>query len=93
MKPLNSKIKLLIALLSFAIVIAPTLESCISQKISDKPGSQLWAENCQHCHNSPNPGSFSSDQWETIGMHMQTRALITEKERDKIVEFLKQVAK
>ncbi|NIM36576.1 MAG: cytochrome c, partial [Hydrotalea flava] len=47
------------------------------------------AENCQRCHNTPSPVSFSAEQWETIGMHMQTRALITQAEREKIVAFLK----
>ena len=62
----------------------------VSQKIEAKSGAQLWAENCQRCHNTPSPSTFSSEQWETIGMHMQTRALLTDKERDKIVAFLKQ---
>jgi hypothetical protein len=76
--------------LSSIVLFAFFVESCVSQKVANKPGAQLWAENCQHCHNVPSPNSFSGDQWETIGMHMQTRALITEQERDKIVEFLKQ---
>jgi hypothetical protein len=33
---------------------------------------------------------YSPDQWETIGLHMQSRALLTDEERTKIVEFLKQ---
>lgn len=60
-----------------------------SQKVSAKSGVQLWAENCQRCHNTPSPASFSPEQWETLGMHMQTRALITDEERTKIVTFLK----
>lgn len=76
--------------LAFA-TIATTIESCaVSQKVANKSGAELWAQNCQHCHNTPSPNSFSGEQWVTIGMHMQTRALITEKERDKIVEFLQQ---
>ncbi len=78
-----------ISTIGFAVVTAFTIASCVaSQKVASKSGAQLWAENCQHCHNTPAPGSFSGDQWETIGMHMQTRALITESERNKIVEFL-----
>jgi hypothetical protein len=79
--------------LGFVFVLALTVASCVaSQKVASKSGAQLWAENCQHCHNTPTPTSFSGDQWETIGMHMQTRALITEQERNKIVEFLQQSA-
>ncbi|HWB23867.1 MAG TPA: cytochrome c [Chitinophagaceae bacterium] len=61
-----------------------------SQLVQAKSGAQLWAENCQRCHNTPSPSSFSHEQWETIGMHMQSRALLTDDERDKIVTFLKQ---
>ncbi len=63
--------------------------SCVeTQKIAAKSGVQLWAENCQRCHNTPSPTSFSAEQWETIGMHMQSRALLTENEKNKIVAFL-----
>ena len=65
--------------------------SCVeSQKVRAKSGAQLWAENCQRCHNTPSPSSFSRDQWITIGMHMQTRAQLTDEERDKVVAFLRQ---
>jgi hypothetical protein len=60
-----------------------------SKEMAAKTGVQLWGENCQRCHNTPSPSTFSPEQWETVGMHMQTRALLTENERDKIVEFLK----
>jgi len=62
----------------------------VSEKVAAKSGAQLWAENCQRCHNMPSPATFSPDQWEIVGMHMQTRAQLTNQERDKIVEFLKQ---
>lgn len=61
-----------------------------TEKISQKSGAQLWAENCQRCHNTPPPSAFSHTQWETIGLHMQTRAQLTDKEREKIVKFLQQ---
>jgi hypothetical protein len=78
-------------ILLFAIVLSLSINSCtVSSNVSSKTGAVLWAQNCQHCHNTPPPNAFSGDQWETIGLHMQTRALITETERDKIVEFLKQ---
>lgn len=67
------------------------MSSCkVSQKVAAKTGAQLWAENCQRCHNTPSPSTFSAEQWETVGMHMQSRALLTDDERDKIVGFLKQ---
>jgi len=81
-----------IVTLAFSVlVVTTTMHSCVaSQKVAAKPGVQLWAENCQRCHNTPSASTFSPEQWETIGMHMQTRALITEDEKKKIVEFLKQ---
>lgn len=73
------------------VTVLATLDSCkTSQLVAAKTGVQLWAENCQRCHNTPSPSSFSPEQWETIGMHMQSRALLTNEERDKIVTFLKQ---
>ena len=84
----NTILSLLVSLLVLTVVI---LNSCTaSQKVQSKSGAQLWAENCQRCHNIPSPSTFSPEKWETIGMHMQSRGLITDKERDKIVAFLKQ---
>jgi len=92
MKILNNKkltiLSLLVLMIGSMILI---LDSCTaSQKISMKSGAQLWSENCQRCHNTPSPSTFSHEQWETIGMHMQSRALLTDVEKNKIVEFLKQ---
>jgi hypothetical protein len=81
----------IISIMGLGLMITLTINGCkASQVVSSKTGAQLWAENCQRCHNTPSPGSFSHDQWETIGLHMQSRALITDEERDKIVAFLKQ---
>lgn len=92
MKIINDKkvtvLSILILMIGAMIVI---LNSCTaSQKISAKSGAQLWGENCQRCHNTPSPSTFSPEKWETVGMHMQSRALLTETEKNKIVEFLKQ---
>ena len=55
----------------------------------DKPGAQLWADNCSRCHNIRPPQSFSDTQWETIVHHMRFRANLTGVEARKIAEFLK----
>lgn len=79
----------LILIVVLVINSALSITGCTASKaVAAKSGVQLWAENCQRCHNTPSPASFSSQQWETIGMHMQSRALITEDEREKIVAFL-----
>jgi len=91
MKNLKYKMSAVIVLFSIAVTIALSVGSCASSaKITDKSGAQLWAENCQRCHNTPSPSTFSPEKWETVGMHMQSRALLTNTERDKIVSFLKQ---
>ena len=64
-----------------------------SKKIAAKSGAQLWAENCQRCHNTPSPNAFSDEEWKTIGMHMQTRAMLTQNERNKVVEFMQSMNK
>jgi cytochrome c2 len=87
----NKEITILNLLVSLLVLTIVILNSCTaSKKVQAKSGAQLWAENCQRCHNIPSPSTFSPEKWETIGMHMQSRALLTDKERDKIVAFLKQ---
>ncbi|MDQ2720578.1 MAG: cytochrome c [Bacteroidota bacterium] len=87
----NKKLSILIIVFILIGSMIALLNSCaVSQKVQAKSGAQLWAENCQRCHNTPSPSTFSPEKWETIGMHMQSRALLTEKEKEKIVEFLKQ---
>jgi hypothetical protein len=91
MKTLNRKtiIGVIIGIASTLIFLCAT--GCFtSEKVAAKGGAQLWAENCQRCHNTPSPATFSPNQWQTVGMHMQTRAQLTDAERDKIVAFLKQ---
>ena len=87
-KPL--RILSLSLIMLFSIIGIASMNSCAPTKaIAAKSGVQLWGENCQRCHNTPSPSTYSPEQWETIGMHMQTRALLLEKERNKIIDFLK----
>jgi hypothetical protein len=91
MKKARVKIVSVLLVITLGLFITLTFIGCkASQQVSSKTGAQLWAENCQRCHNTPSPSTFSPEQWETVGMHMQTRALITEEEKTKIVNFLKQ---
>lgn len=91
MKKFEIKSKTWVLIAGIAVIIATISGSCAeNQKIALKSGAQLWAENCQRCHNTPSPSSFSHQEWITIGMHMQTRAQLTDKERDKIIAFLSQ---
>jgi hypothetical protein len=91
MKKMKINSRTLMILVIFSGLASILATSCMeSAKIAQKSGAQLWAENCQRCHNTPSPASFSHEQWLTIGMHMQTRAQLTDRERDKIVAFLSQ---
>ena len=54
-----------------------------------KSGAQLWAENCQRCHNLRSPASYSPAQWEVAMLHMRVRAPLTRDQHDKILAFLK----
>jgi len=81
--------KTTLVLMVFLGLLMAMIFSCAETKmIKDKSGAQLWSENCQRCHNTPAPTSFSREQWKTIGLHMQSRALLTESEKNKIFEFL-----
>ncbi len=82
---------IIIILIAFSSAIIFSVNGCVaSDKVKAKSGIQLWSENCMRCHNTPSPNTFSPEQWETVGMHMQSRALLTNDERDKIVKFLQQ---
>ena len=89
MKIFNAKKIMTLLLICIGSTVVIAVNGCIeSKKVSDKSGAQLWSENCQRCHNTPAPKTFNDDQWKTVGLHMQTRALLTNNERDKVVEFL-----
>ncbi len=55
----------------------------------EKSGAQHWGEACNRCHIAPSPASYNDTDWDTISLHMRVRANLTEKEINKITEFLK----
>jgi hypothetical protein len=55
---------------------------------SGKSGAELWAENCNRCHNVRPPPSFSDTQWSAIVHHMRQRANLTGEEARQITVFL-----
>lgn len=81
---------IILLLIAVVTIVAVSLSSCsVSQKVANKSGTQLWAENCNRCHNAPAPGEFNNDNWEIVGMHMQVRANLTKTDVDKVIDFLK----
>ena len=59
------------------------------EEILMKSGAQLWGENCNRCHNAPDPATYSDDQWDVITEHMRHKALLTDTEISKVREFMK----
>lgn len=52
-------------------------------------GAELWASNCNRCHNAPPPTDFSGGEWDLIMHHMRLRANLTGEEARTVAEFLK----
>lgn len=57
--------------------------------VSERTGAQLWAQNCNRCHNFRSPSSYSDAQWQVAMHHMRVRANLTAVEHKKILAFLK----
>jgi hypothetical protein len=52
-------------------------------------GNEMWGHYCSSCHNAPPPASRSPDTWDTVTMHMQTRANIPAEQMRAILEYLR----
>ena len=84
----NKKISTIV-LVCFGVISLIIVNGCVESKaIAEKSGMKLWSENCSRCHNAPPSSAFSNEEWKTIGMHMQSRAILTKMETDKIITFL-----
>lgn len=82
------KRKIIITAAFLTTIIVVIIQSCVSAKVSDKSGSQLWSENCQRCHNAPPSSAFTNTQWEVINTHMKQRAMLTDDDYKKILAFM-----
>lgn len=51
-------------------------------------GAQEWSNNCARCHNARGPSEFSSQQWQTIMLHMRLQGGLTGQEARDIYSFL-----
>lgn len=78
----------IIVVLLITAVVGILIQSCVSAKVTDKSGTQLWGENCRRCHNTPPSSAFTNTQWEVVNTHMRQRAMLTETEYKKILEFM-----
>jgi mono/diheme cytochrome c family protein len=51
-------------------------------------GADLYAINCNRCHEQRYPKEFQATQWTTIMLHMRVRANLTASEAKKILKYL-----
>ena len=54
-----------------------------------KGRAQLWAENCQRCHNARPASWYSEREWEVAMHHMFVRGYLTRREHDSVMEFFR----
>jgi hypothetical protein len=88
----KSRFRLLsgLAVLVFGVILSGSIDGCkVPEAIASKSGAQLWGENCNRCHNAPDPRTYSDDQWDAACEHMRQKALLTDAEVTKIKDFLK----
>ena len=84
------KVKLLYIFVSLLVVTTVVMNACkVPEDIALKSGAQLWGENCNRCHNAPDPSTYSDDQWDVIVEHMRQKALLTDTEIAKIHDFMR----
>jgi len=51
--------------------------------------AELWAQNCERCHNYRSPTSLSDSEWDVAMLHMRHQARLTAEEYTEILKFLK----
>jgi len=87
---MKNKIKVIFFLASVLTLGGAAIYGCKTPaSIAAKSGAQLWGENCNRCHNAPDPTTYSDDQWDVVAEHMRQKALLTDVEITKIRDFLK----
>jgi mono/diheme cytochrome c family protein len=55
-------------------------------------GAELYAINCNRCHQERYPTEFTSAQWQTLITHMRVRANLPAKQAKEILKYLKEEA-
>ena len=83
------------------LVAALTLVGCASDpslpvdKATTRPAvaargrTQMWAENCNRCHNARPASWYSRREWAVSMHHMQVRGYLTGEETRGITEFFR----
>jgi hypothetical protein len=90
MKSARTKLFSIVGILAITSISLVMMNGCkVPEAIASKSGAQLWGENCIRCHNSPDPKTYSDDQWDAAAEHMRQKAILTNTEITKIRDFLK----
>ena len=55
-------------------------------------GAELYAVNCNRCHQERYPTEFNSAQWQTLMLHMRVRANLPAKQAKEILKYMKEEA-
>jgi hypothetical protein len=86
----RNRIISLTVIMGITSIFVVMINGCkVPESIANKSGAQLWGENCIRCHNSPDPKTYSDDQWDAAAEHMRQKAILTDVEITKIKAFLK----
>jgi hypothetical protein len=89
-KKSRTRIISLTVIMGITSIFIVMINGCkVPESIANKSGAQLWGENCIRCHNSPDPKTYSDDQWDAAAEHMRQKAILTDVEITKIKAFLK----
>jgi mono/diheme cytochrome c family protein len=55
-------------------------------------GAELYAINCNRCHQERYPTEFTAAQWQTLMLHMRVRANLPAKQAKEILKYMKEEA-
>jgi len=80
--------------------LTPALHADDAKPAADQPapakkkltGAELYAINCNRCHQERYPTEFNSAQWQTLITHMRVRANLPAKQAKEIMKYMKEEA-
>jgi uncharacterized protein YceK len=57
--------------------------------VAPRGRTQMWADNCNRCHNARPASWYSRREWEVAMLHMQVRGSLTGEETRGVSEFFR----
>ena len=57
--------------------------------VATRGRTQMWADNCNRCHNARPASWYSRREWEVAMLHMQVRGYLTGEETRGVSEFFR----